>query len=254
MRILITNDDGIHAEGIRELARVASRHGQVKVVAPDRERSACGHSMTMREPLRIRQVEFGGLEAYEVNGVPVDCVNIGLTVCWPDGCDLILSGINHGPNLGYDVTYSGTVGGAMEGAINGIRSIALSMAPLKWNSSMFVETGGQWLDEHWQSLVQAPLRRATFLNVNIPARPYSELKGVKAVQMGERVYQDRVEERDDPWGARYFWQGGVIVMDTRRENTDVWAVAQGFVSVTPILMDWTDHGAMSELMAAINKS
>ena len=127
MRILITNDDGIHAAGLKALVEVAQEHGEVKVFAPDRERSACSHAMTLRDPLRVKEVNWPGVSAFEVNGLPVDCVNVGLTVGWPDGCDLVLSGINNGPNLGFDVTYSGTVAGAMEGCINGIRSISVSM-------------------------------------------------------------------------------------------------------------------------------
>src|SRR5258708_15890611 len=113
MRILITNDDGIRAPGLVSLVNVASRFGEVKIVAPDHERSGCGHSITMHDPLRVKPVAWEGHEAYEVNGVPVDCVNVGLTIAWPDGCDLVLSGFNSGPNLGFDVTSSGTVRGAM---------------------------------------------------------------------------------------------------------------------------------------------
>jgi len=113
MRILVTNDDGLSAPGLVALVDVARNHGEVKIIAPDHERSGCGHSMTINDPLRVRQVDWGGFEAYEVNGVPVDCVNVGLTLAWPDGCDLILSGFNNGPNLGFDITYSGTAAGAM---------------------------------------------------------------------------------------------------------------------------------------------
>lgn len=243
MRILITNDDGIRAPGMQSLVRVASQFGEVKIVAPDRERSACGHSMTMRDPLRVVPYSFDGLEAYEVNGVPVDCVNVGLTVCWPDGCDLILSGINNGPNLGFDITYSGTVAGAMEGAINGVRSISLSMAIFVTGAPAHYETGEAWLKENWGSLTAAPEKPLTFLNVNIPAIDYAELRGVRVCGMGQRVYKDRVEFREDPWGRPYYWQGGVVVMDPDTQpGTDVEAVSQGFVSVTPVSLDWTDRG------------
>lgn len=241
MRILITNDDGVRAPGILALAEVARLHGEVKIVAPDYERSACGHSMTLRDPLRVKSTDVEGIEAYEVDGVPVDCVNVGLTVAWPDGCDLVLSGINNGPNLGFDVTYSGTVAGAMEGTINGIRSVAISMAVFVTGAPCHYETGMRWLAENWELLVNAPPKELTFLNVNIPAVDWLEIRGHKVVGMGKRVYQDRVEVREDPWGRPYYWQGGVVVMDRDQPGTDVNAVSDGFVAITPVTLDWTDY-------------
>lgn len=248
MRILLTNDDGIHAEGLRALAEVAAEFGTVKVVAPDRERSACGHSMTMRDPLRVKTVSYhGGLEAYEVNGVPVDCVNVGLTLAWPDGCDLVLSGINNGPNMGFDVTYSGTVAGAMEGCINGIRSVAISMALFADGAPLHYATAQAWLREHFSWLATCPLQPLTFLNVNVPAIDLPELRGTRVVEMGKRVYEDRVEMRQDPWGRPYYWQGGVVIVDAREPGTDVSATSQGFVSVTPISLNWTATAQMPAL-------
>jgi 5'-nucleotidase len=241
MRILVTNDDGVRAPGIKALVDIAREFGEVKIVAPDHERSACGHSMTMRDPLRAWPVEWDGLEAYEVNGVPVDCVNVGLTVAWPEGCDLVMSGINNGPNLGFDVTYSGTVAGAMEGTINDIRSIAISMALFVTGAPIHYETGARWLRENWQMLVEAPIKPLTFLNVNVPSIDFAEIRGSKVAAMGKRVYQDRVELRTDPWGRPYYWQGGVVVMDPSDPGTDVKAVSEGFVSITPVTLDWTDH-------------
>jgi 5'-nucleotidase len=247
MRILITNDDGIHAPGIRALAEVASEFGDVKIVAPDRERSACGHAMTLRDPLRINRVDYGAIEAYEVNGVPVDCVNIGLCEHFKDGCDLVLSGINSGPNMGYDVTYSGTVAGAMEGCINEIRSIALSMAIFVDGAPLHWETGKRWLRENWDLIVNLPQQDRTFLNINIPSIAYPEINGHKFVGLGRRVYQDRVEERQDPWGRQYFWQGGVVVVNSSEPDTDVEATSNGFVSITPLSLDWTNHSLKAEL-------
>ena len=219
MRILLTNDDGLHAPGLAALAEVARAHGEVKIVAPDHERSACAHSMTLRTPLRVRELALAGLPAFEVDGVPVDCVNVGLSVAWPDGCDLVLSGFNPGPNLGFDVTYSGTVGGAMEGAINGIRSISLSMALFVADAPPHFETGQYWLRENWDLLVGAPHTPLTFLNVNIPAIAQPELRGHRVTTMGQRVYHDRVEKRFDPWGRPYYWQGGVVVMEPTKGPT-----------------------------------
>ena len=253
MRILITNDDGIRAPGLEALVSVASKFGQVKVVAPDRERSACGHAMTMRDPLRVVEQSWPGIHAMEVNGLPVDCVNVGLTVAWPDGCDLILSGINNGPNLGFDITYSGTVAGAMEGTINGIRSISLSMALFVNGAPIHYESGTQWLEENWEMLTTAPQAHLTFLNVNIPSIAYPELRGHRITKMGQRVYQDRVEVRYDPWGKPYYWQGGVVVMEPNQPETDVQAVSEGFVSITPVSLDWTNHRHAGELAQSMKK-
>ncbi len=254
MKILITNDDGVHAEGIRVLARVAREFGEVKIFAPDRERSVCGHSMTMRDPLRVTEHEIDGIEAYAVNGVPVDCVNVGLTIGFPDDCDLVLSGINNGPNLGYDVTYSGTVAGAIEACINGIRGISFSMAYFADGAPYHFETGEQWIRENLQGLIEAPLAERTFLNVNIPAIAYPELQGHKVVGMGQRVYEDRVEARQDPWGRTYYWQGGVVVMRSDMPDTDVWACTNGFVSVTPVSIDWTAHEQKLAIEESLNRA
>jgi 5'-nucleotidase len=247
MRILVTNDDGINAPGLRALVEVAREIGEVKAVAPDRERSACGHAMTMRDPLRVREVHTLPVPGYEVNGLPVDCVNVGLTELWPEGCDLVLSGINNGPNLGFDVTYSGTVGAAMEGAINGIRSYAFSMALFVDGAPLHYETGEQWLRDNIRWLIELPLPRLTLYNVNIPAIAYPELEGHSFVRMGERVYKDRVEKREDPWGRPYYWQGGVVVMDPTEPGTDVWSVSNRKVSITPVTLDWTSHSLLESL-------
>jgi 5'-nucleotidase len=241
MRILVTNDDGVRAPGLRHLVEVVRHFGEVKIVAPDHERSACGHGMTLQNPLRAWPVPWDGLEAWEVDGLPVDCVNVALTVAYPDGCDLVISGINNGPNLGFDVTYSGTVAGAMEGCVNGIPSIAISMASFVSGAPHHYDTGARWLQESWALLTSAPVKSRTFLNVNVPAVDFPELRGHRFTVMGQRVYEDRVEMRTDPWGRPYYWQGGVVVMDADQPGTDVQAVSEGFVSITPVSLDWTDY-------------
>jgi len=241
MRILLTNDDGIRAPGMESLARVAKEFGEVKIAAPDRERSACAHAMTLREPLRVHEGQWYGVTGYEINGVPVDCVNVGLTLAWPDGCDLVLSGINYGPNLGFDITYSGTAAGAMEGTINGIRSIAFSLAMFVLDAPAHWETAEHWIRENLLRLAQAPLDPLTFWNVNIPSVALPELRGHKVVPMGQRVYKDRVECRLDPWNRPYYWQGGATVLNVDQPGTDVDAARNGFVSVTPVSLDWTSR-------------
>jgi 5'-nucleotidase len=197
--------------------------------------------------------EESAVEAYEVTGLPVDCVNVGLSQGWPDGCDLVLSGINHGPNLGFDVTYSGTVAGAMEGAVNGIRSIAFSMALFVEGAPLHLETAERWLADNLERLVNVPYKPLTFLNVNIPAIDYAEIRGERVVGMGQRVYEDRVERREDPWGRPYYWQGGVVVMDRTQPDTDVNAVSEGFVAITPVSLDWTDHAYASTIRTGLER-
>jgi 5'-nucleotidase len=247
MRILVTNDDGINAEGLVHLVNVARMFGDVKIVAPDVQRSACGHGMTMRDPLRVKDANVGGIEAHTVDGLPVDCVNVGLTVCWPDGCDLVLSGINDGPNLGFDVTYSGTVAAAMEAAINGIRGVAISMAAFHHGSPFHFETGAKWLGDNWDMLMSLETQRLTFWNVNVPATEGKELKGHVFCAMGDRVYEDRVVRREDPWGRPYYWQGGVAVINPDQPGTDVEAVVSGYVAITPVTVDWTDYKSLAAL-------
>ncbi|MBX3119438.1 MAG: 5'/3'-nucleotidase SurE [Fimbriimonadaceae bacterium] len=246
MRILITNDDGIRAEGLRVLARVAKQFGEVKIAAPDRERSACSHAMTLRDPIRAVETAVEGCQAWEVDGFPVDCVNVGLELGWPEGCDLVLSGVNYGPNLGFDTTYSGTVAGAMEGAINGIFSIAVSMAIFVSGAPPHFATGEQWLCENMERLLRLPRKRLTFLNVNIPAIAFDGIAGAKMVGMGERVYEERLVQREDPWGRPYYWQGGVVVMNEEQAEKDVAAINDGYVTVTPVTLDWTDHAYLEE--------
>lgn len=250
MRILVTNDDGIRAEGLWAMVRAAQSLGEVKVVAPDRQRSACGHGMTLYTPLRVTRADQQGVQAFEVDGVPVDCVNVGLTVAWPDGCDLVLSGINNGPNLGFDVTYSGTVAAAIEGVINGIRSVAASMALFVGGAPLHFETGERWLRENLGMLLDLPHDEMSLLNVNIPAVAYPEIQGHRFVPMGRRVYQDRVIERTDPWGRAYYWQGGALVDQREQPGTDVEAVNQGYVSITPVRVDWTDQRLLTEIQKA----
>lgn len=244
---MVTNDDGVGAEGLRTLARAAQAFGEVKVAAPDRERSACGHAMTLRDPLRVDPFPFDGMDALAVNGFPVDCVNVGLTLLWPDGCDLVLSGVNPGPNLGFDATYSGTVAGAMEGAVNGVRSYAVSMATFAVGAPFHFETAAAWLAENWGWLLGLPSPPRTFWNVNLPALAFPELLGNRLTRMGRRVYEDRVEAREDPWGRPYFWQGGIVSLADEDEDVDVSAVAAGYASITPMTLDWTDTALLRSL-------
>lgn len=247
MRILITNDDGIGAPGLRTLVEVASEIGDVKVFAPDRERSACAHGMTMREPLRVMETTGLGVEAWAVSGLPADCVNMGREIGWPDGCDLVLSGINAGPNLGFDTTYSGTVAGAMEGCAYEIPSISVSLSLFVSGQPVHFDECAIWLRENLAALAAVRLPRRMFLNVNIPAIQAVEIHGMKVARLAERIYEERLEFRADPWGRPYYWQGGAVPMEVAQPGTDVEAVRQGWVSVTPCSLDWTSYEELARL-------
>ncbi len=248
MRILITNDDGINAPGIKALVEVASKYGEVKVFAPDRERSGSSRAITLYKCLRARKVEnrFTNAEAYEVNGTPADCVVVGLNVGWPDGCDLLLSGFNNGPNIGFHITSSGTVGAAIEATLSHIKSVALSMGVFASSAPAHFETGKKWLDDNWDKIMNTKFPEQTLLNVNIPAISSEEILGTKITQSGKRVYANKMLERLDPWNEPYYWYGSVVEMDPHEEGTDIDTISKGYVSVTPIQIGVMDDGMFED--------
>ncbi len=235
MRILITNDDGIHAEGIRALASAVSALGEVVVVAPDREQSGCGHAITLHQPLTVSDRGQGW---YAVSGTPTDCVNFGIHHVLRDELpDLVLSGINHGVNLGDDVTYSGTVGGAIEGYLMGVPSVALSQE--LGDGLDFRESSEACLKLLQDLLEGGLLEELVLLNVNIP---WDWQSGVEVTTLGHRRYHDVIQVRDSPRGGEYFWIAGRPTWNDA-EGTDQSALANGHISVTPMNLDLTDHGA-----------
>lgn len=248
MNILVTNDDGVHAEGLMVLKAALDKIGRVFVVAPDRPRSACGHSITLHKPLRAEKVVLrDGSVAYSSNGTPSDCVSLGLLGILDEPVDLVVSGINHGPNLGWDLTYSGTVSAAMEGAITGVPSFAISVAShslqIDYNvAADFAADLAQLLNGH-------KLPESTLLNVNVPDLPASEIKGVRVTRQGKRRYSGQLEKRTDPMGRDYYWLGGDLPTDTLEEGTDVHAVAEGWASVTPVHLDLTDYQSIESVRA-----
>ena len=235
-RILLTNDDGYRAEGIRAICRELSEWARVMVVAPDRERSGCGHAITLGSPLRLREVEGPPIEAtewYLLDGTPTDCVNLGVHhLLKTEPPAIVVSGINHGLNIGDDVTYSGTVGAAMEGFLFGLPAVALSqeLGP----DVDFTRTAS-----HASRIVRQVLDsgEAGLYNVNFPC---GEIAGTRATTLSRRVYRDTVVEREDPRGGSYFWIAGTPVWDDA-DDADMQAVASGIVSVTPLRLDLTDH-------------
>ena len=240
MRLLCTNDDGILAHGLSCLVKAAEPLGEVTIVAPDREQSATSHSLTLHHPVRpVRR----GERVYQIDGTPTDCVMIAVEALMPERPDFVLSGINHGQNMGEDVLYSGTVAAAMEGLSLGIPSIAFSFAggDLRADTSLLdqqIEVLTPLL-AHILKLPNFPAN--TLLNINLPPVPKAEIKGVRLTNLGKRVYSDSLKKMQDPWGREIFWIGGGSVAWTGDANSDFQAIKDGFISMTPLHLDLTHH-------------
>jgi 5'-nucleotidase len=241
MLILLSNDDGVHAKGLSMLKRVLESVAEVCVVAPDREKSAVGHAVTLHRPLKVSRLSEG---VYAVDGTPTDCVILAVNKLLHKKPNLLISGINQGGNLGDDITYSGTVSAAMEGTILGIPSIAVSLVVGRYknyeNAAKFAKKLAVWI----QSTALPP---DTFLNVNVPdVERYDVLKKVVWTRVGKRVYTDSIDELVDPRGRRYYWIGGVPLEDVKNdEDTDIGAVGKGHISVSPIHLDLTNYSALN---------
>jgi 5'-nucleotidase len=257
LNLLIGNDDGIFALGIRALANILAEMGhRVTVVCPDRERSATGHGLTLHQPIRADRIQ--GIFAPEVmawscSGTPSDCIKLALSAIVGEPPDFVLSGINHGPNLGTDILYSGTVSAAMEGTIEGIPSIAFSLG--SYTSKEF-QVAAEFARDLLQQLQHQPRLPNTLLNVNIPAVSQAEIKGVKITRQGLRRYIEQFQERVDPRGKRYYWLAGEIVEDLEQPDfihlpadiiTDVQAVKNNYIAITPLQYNLTDAIAVDKL-------
>lgn len=247
MRFLITNDDGIRATGIATLERAMQGLGDLDVVAPDRERSASGHSLTLEHPLRAAQFDA---HHWAVSGTPTDSVLLALETLLPERPDWVVSGINHGPNMGEDVTYSGTVAAAMEGAILGIPSIALSLAG---RGDLLFDDAAVTVRRLLEKLVHFRLGKNQLLNVNMPNVPAGEVRGVRITRLGSRQYHDSIVVRQDPRGRDYYWIGGTGPEWSPDERSDAHAVAEGYVSVTPLVTDMTDYRVLVDLEAHLGR-
>ena len=247
MRILITNDDGIHAPGLVALYRALRQLGEVTAIAPDRPRSACGHAITLHKPLRLRPVEMpDGGTGYASNGTPADCVALGVSEHLGGLPDLVVAGINRGPNLGIDMTYSGTVAAAMEAAICGIASFAISVA--SYQSAIF-EPAAQFAAHLAATIADRGMCEASFLNVNVPAAPREKIQGVSITRQGRLRYSNRIERRTDPRGGVYYWLTGERVGCSELAGGDIDAVEANRISVTPVRLDLTDDRLLDELAA-----
>jgi 5'-nucleotidase len=245
MLFLVTNDDGYLAPGLLVLSRALEELGEVVVVAPDREQSATSHSLTLHHPLRVRQT---AANRYHVDGTPTDCVMLAVNALVERRPDYVFSGINHGGNMGEDVSYSGTVSAAMEGALLGIPSVAVSL----------VRGDERWLDSYEgvvrqlaRMIVDEPRHKLfpadTLLNINLPDRAPDTVKGVRITSLSKRVYSDPVVTDKDPHGKTYYWIGGGEAIWEGPEGADYLAVERGYISITPIHLDMTNHRVIPDL-------
>ena len=234
--ILLSNDDGINSSGLNALTGALDHFGNIFIVAPDREQSACSHALSIHRPLRIDKISTN---SYSVDGTPTDCINLAVNGILKDNKpDLIVSGINKGENLGDDITYSGTVSAAIEGTLLGIPSIAIS---LEGRNEYNYESSLHFSAVVAQYVLQNGLPRDILLNVNIPKLPLQEIKGIKITRQGKRIYNDSIVEKVDPRGKEYYWIGGNELDSVEIENSDIDALKKGYVSITPIKLDLTDY-------------
>lgn len=239
--ILVTNDDGVHAPGIVALYRAMQDLGDAYIVAPDRERSAAGHSLTLHRPLKAEEIRK---QVFSVNGTPTDCVTLGINKLLPQKPDLVVSGINRGANLGDDITYSGTVSAAIEGTIFGVPSVAFSVLSDKDDR---YETASFFARKIVSYVLKHSLPYDTLLNVNFPDVSRQEIKGIKITRQGKRIYENSIQETFNPWGEKYYWIGGGRTFWERGDEADMEAVQQNYISITPIHLDLTNHAALSYL-------
>lgn len=235
--ILITNDDGIHSPGLAALAEALRPLGRVITVAPDKDNSAISHALTMNRPLYLEQIEE---DRYSLNGTPTDCVAVGLSKVICGRPDLLVSGINRGPNLGDDISYSGTVSAAIEGTMYSVRSLAVSLAT-RINPSF--DTAKKVINELAATVLENGLPANTLMNINIPGP--APIKGIKVTRQGRRLWKQAVQEVADPWGRVHYWIGGGSPLVEPGRDTDVHALENGFVSITPIHLDLTNHEGIS---------
>lgn len=245
MRILLTNDDGIHAPGLAALLEALRPLGHVTVVAPDRERSAVGHSLTFHSPLRVRQLPGEeDLVQFVTDGTPTDCVLLALYDLMPERPDVLFSGINRGANLGDDITYSGTVSAAMEGLIHGVPSVAVSQVgrhPVHYASA------AAFAARLATRVYEEGMPPHTFLNVNVPDLPVEAIRGVQVTRQGHSIYDQRIVKRVDPFGMDYYWVTGAVPTGKPDEGTDFRAIHEECISVTPVQTNLTHYALLEEI-------
>lgn len=250
-RILVTNDDGITAPGLHALHLAMAELGEVTIVAPDAEQSAVGHAITTLTPLRTKNVALAaGTTGHAVNGTPADAVRLAILAICSEPPDLVISGINLGPNTATNIIYSGTVSAATEARILGIPSIAVSLATFK---DPIWETPAAFARQLAAEVLARGLPDKVLLNVNVPNLPLDKVKGIRVTRQGNSGYQERYEVRTDPRAVPYYWTAGTYRMSDVDEETDALAVEQGYVSVTPVRFDLTAHDYLSALSRRLSR-
>lgn len=240
MLILLTNDDGVHSAGLALLAASLADLGRVVIVAPDRERSAIGHALTLHSPLRAELIKP---DTFAVDGTPTDCVNLGIHGLLDARPDLVVSGINRGANMGEDVTYSGTVSAALEATLMGVPAFAISLDLLSGDPTAYT-AAGRFAQELAATVMRHGLPEDTFLNVNVPA---GTPRGVRITRQGKRRYEDMIVEKVDPRGRKYYWIGGGQCQFEPIAGSDFLALAEGYISVTPLHLDLTNYSSFDSL-------
>jgi 5'-nucleotidase len=247
--ILVTNDDGVHAPGLLALAQEMRHLGKVTILAPDRNWSGSGHVKTLDRALRLREFHLeDGSQAFASDGAPSDCVALAMLGYFKEKFDLVVSGINVGANLGHDVTYSGTVTAAMEAVIAGVPGIAISLeVPEGHIGAVDFQPAANAASIAVRNVIANGLPAETLLNVNVPFMKVEDIRGFRITRQGLRVYHSRLDERTDPRGRPYYWIGGDAPTGVSESGTDVGALADGYVSVTPLQLDLTAYRAISDL-------
>jgi 5'-nucleotidase len=245
--ILITNDDGITAPGIRSLVNAVRDLGDVIVVAPDKPQSGMGHAITIGVPLRLNKVEdlFEGIESWQTTGTPVDCVKLAVDKILHRKPDICLSGINHGANHSINVIYSGTMSAAMEASIESIPSVGFSLLDYRFEADF--SAAEVYVHKIVESLLKRDLHKHLLLNVNIPAVPLELMNGIKVCKQAYAKYDEDFDERLDPHGKKYYWLTGEFKNFDKGEDTDVWALEHNYVSVVPVHFDLTNYTLKAEL-------
>ncbi len=246
MKILVSNDDGVNAQGIRSLSRALAEFAEVVTVAPDRNRSGASHSLTLEVPLRADKLDDSGF--YSVKGTPTDCVHWAVNSLLDPDPDMVVAGINHGANLGDDVLYSGTVAAATEGRHLGLPSLAVSLC-----GERYFESAAHYACLLVQGLLRAPLSANQILNVNVPDLPLAEIKGIKVTRLGNRHRSEAVLKEYDPRGRPIYWIGPPGAIQDAGEGTDFDAVERGYVSITPLTIDMTAYAQMAALASWIKE-
>lgn len=242
MLILVSNDDGIHSPGIHILAEALRSIGEVYIIAPDRERTAASHALTLHKPLRMEQLKD---KVYSVNGTPTDCVNLAINGILPGRPDIVVSGINKGGNLGDDVTYSGTVSAAFEGTLLGVPSFAISLVA---ESDHKFETAAKIAHDLTLLIKEQSLPPEVLLNVNVPNLDIKDIRGIRITRQGKRIYDENsIIEKIDPRGKKYYWIGGSRLSWEKMEDSDFSAIEEGMVSITPLRLDLTEYNAVKTL-------